>query len=378
MGNVTAWERLPTREARYADFPEGLNPRLTSALRARGTAPLFTHQAAAVEAALAGENVVVVTGTSSGKTLCYNLPVLQAALADSEARALYLFPTKALAQDQASVLAEMLRTLDAEDQVPVRTYDGDTPSAGRREVRDRARILITNPDMLHMGILPHHPKWTTLFENLQWIVLDELHVYRGVFGSNVANLLRRLRRICHFYGSDPNFALTSATIANPKELAEKLIEAPVRLIPPDLDGSPRAEKHVILYNPPVIDAALENEIFMLQNAGGPWAQRLHDDEEFRGALRELRRESYIALVVDFRDGIWPWNPPYFSVNEVAVQRMTTPMLVLPGSDAFHPTGVGQRICADAVNASCLAVDARAPENLPATIEAIRSFLREHS
>ena len=128
----------------------------------------------------------------------------------------------------------------------------------------------------------------------------------------------------------------------------------------------------------VIDAALENEIFMLQNAGGPWAQRLHDDEEFRGALRELRRESYIALVVDFRDGIWPWNPPYFSVNEVAVQRMTTPMLVLPGSDAFHPTGVGQRICADAVNASCLAVDARAPENLPATIEAIRSFLRQHS
>ena len=131
MENVTAWERLPTREARYSDFPEGLNPRLTSALRARGTAPLFTHQAAAVEAALAGENVVVVTGTSSGKTLCYNLPVLQDALADSEARALYLFPTKALAQDQASVLAEMLRTLDAEDQVPVRTYDGDTPSAGR-------------------------------------------------------------------------------------------------------------------------------------------------------------------------------------------------------------------------------------------------------
>ena len=256
MENVTAWERLPTREARYADFPEGLNPRLTSALRARGTAPLFTHQAAAVEAALAGENVVVVTGTSSGKTLCYNLPVLQAALADSEARALYLFPTKALAQDQASVLAEMLRTLDAEDQVPVRTYDGDTPSAGRREVRERARILITNPDMLHVGILPHHPKWAALFENLQWIVLDELHVYRGMFGSNVANLLRRLRRICHFYGSDPNFALTSATIANPKELAEKLIEAPVRLIPPDLDGSPRAEKHVILYNPPVIDASL--------------------------------------------------------------------------------------------------------------------------
>ncbi|MFQ5921980.1 MAG: DEAD/DEAH box helicase [Anaerolineales bacterium] len=256
MENVTAWERLPAREARYADFPEDLDPRLVSALQARGTAPLFTHQAVAVEAALAGENVVVVTGTASGKTLCYNLPVLQAALADSEARALYLFPTKALAQDQATALAELLQTLDALELVPVRTYDGDTPRANRRDVRDLARILVTNPDMLHMGILPHHPNWATLFENLQWIVLDELHVYRGVFGSNVANLLRRLRRICRFYGSDPKFALTSATIANPKELAEKLIEEPVRLIPPDLDGSPRVEKHVVLYNPPVIDAAL--------------------------------------------------------------------------------------------------------------------------
>ena len=256
MKNVTAWEKLSAREAKYADFPAGLDPRLISALQTRGTAPLFTHQAAAVEAALGGENVVVVTGTASGKTLCYNLPVLQAALTDPEARALYLFPTKALAQDQASALAELLQTLDAVEQVPVRTYDGDTPRANRREARDQARILITNPDMLHMGILPHHPNWADLFGNLQWIVLDELHVYRGVFGSNVANLLRRLQRICRFYGANPKFALTSATIANPKELAEKLIEQPVRLIPPDLDGSPRAEKHVILYNPPVIDAAL--------------------------------------------------------------------------------------------------------------------------
>ena len=256
MKNVTAWEKLPAREAKYADFPAGLDPRLISALQTRGTAPLFTHQAAAVEAALGGENVVVVTGTASGKTLCYNLPVLQAALTDPEARALYLFPTKALAQDQASALGELLQTLDAVEQVPVRTYDGDTPRANRRAARDQARILITNPDMLHMGILPHHPNWADLFGNLQWIVLDELHVYRGVFGSNVANLLRRLQRICRFYGANPKFALTSATIANPKELAEKLIEQPVRLIPPDLDGSPRAEKHVILYNPPVIDAAL--------------------------------------------------------------------------------------------------------------------------
>jgi DEAD/DEAH box helicase domain-containing protein len=256
MANVTAWERIPARPARYADFPPGLDPRLIAALRSRGTAPLFTHQAAAVEASLAGENVVVVTGTASGKTLCYNLPVLQSLLSDPAARALYLFPTKALAQDQAAALGDLIQTLEAGDLVAVRTYDGDTPKAQRRGIRDDARLLITNPDMLHTGILPHHPRWAAFFENLRWVVLDELHVYRGVFGSNVANLLRRLRRLCRFYDADPRFILTSATIANPKELAERLIEAPVHLVPPDLDGSPRAEKHVLIYNPPVIDPAL--------------------------------------------------------------------------------------------------------------------------
>ncbi len=256
MKNVSAWERLPERPARYADFPTNLDPRLIAALRERDTAPLYTHQAEAVEAALDGENVVVVTGTASGKTLCYNLPVLQILMADPEARALYLFPTKALAQDQAAALGDFLQTLNDVDQIPARTYDGDTPPTRRRQIRDEARILITNPDMLHTGILPHHPRWAMLLENLRWVVLDELHVYRGVFGSNVANLLRRLRRLCRFYGSEPHFALTSATIANPKELAERLIEAPVRLISPDLDGSPRAEKHIIIYNPPVIDPRL--------------------------------------------------------------------------------------------------------------------------
>jgi DEAD/DEAH box helicase domain-containing protein len=256
MANVTAWERMPARPARYADFPSVLDPRLIGALRAMESAPLYTHQAEAVGAALAGENVVVVTGTASGKTLCYNLPVVQALLADPEGRALYLFPTKALAQDQAAALAALLRAIDGPDQIPVRTYDGDTPQAQRRAVRGRARILITNPDMLHTGILPHHPRWADLFEHLRWIVVDELHVYRGVFGSNVANLFRRLRRLCRFYGSDPRFILTSATIANPKELAERLIEAPARLVSPDLDGSPRAEKHVVIFNPPVVDPAL--------------------------------------------------------------------------------------------------------------------------
>ena len=256
MDNVTAWERMPARPARYAEFPAGLDARLIAALRSRGQSPLYVHQAAAVEAAMAGENVVVVTGTASGKTLAYNLPVLNSLLADPQARALYLFPTKALSQDQAAVLAELLETLEAAEGVPVRTYDGDTPRAQRSGVRDAARVLITNPDMLHTGILPHHPRWAAFLENLRWIVLDELHVYRGVFGSNVANLLRRLTRLCAFYGSRPQFVLTSATISNPKELAERLIEAPVRLVPPDLDGSPRAEKHVILYNPPVVDPSL--------------------------------------------------------------------------------------------------------------------------
>jgi DEAD/DEAH box helicase domain-containing protein len=219
-------------------------------------APLYVHQAAAVEAALDGENLVLVTGTASGKSLAYTLPVMDTMLNDPKARAMFLFPTKALAQDQAKEMRAFVREVVGEDAIPVRTYDGDTPQAQRPHIRGEARLLITNPDMLHTGILPHHPRWAALFEGLRWVVIDELHVYRGVFGSNVANLIRRLRRLCRFYGSDPQFVLTSATIANPKELAERLIEAPVGLIPPDLDGSPRAEKHIIVYNPPVIDPSL--------------------------------------------------------------------------------------------------------------------------
>src|SRR3990170_4460340 len=221
MTNVAAWERLPARPARYADFPPRLDPRMIRALRALEIAPLYTHQAEAIEAALDRENVVVVTGTASGKTLCYNLPVIQTLLDEPEARALYLFPTKALAQDQAAALTGLLRALEAVDQLPVRTYDGDTPQAERRPIRDQARVLITNPDMLHTGILPHHPRWASLLEHLRWIVVDELHVYRGVFGSNVANVFRRLRRLCRFYGADPRLILASATIANPKELEDE-------------------------------------------------------------------------------------------------------------------------------------------------------------
>ncbi|MBN1286993.1 MAG: DEAD/DEAH box helicase [Anaerolineae bacterium] len=250
--NVVAWQRTPARPARYAPHPAALDPALIDALRTLGTETLYTHQAAAVEAALGGENVVVVTGTASGKTLCYNLPALQACRRDPTARALYLFPTKALAQDQAAALDALVNALDRE--VGVHTFDGDTPSRCRAAVRRAAGIILSNPDMLHQGILPQHLKWETFFSNLRYVVIDEMHIYRGVFGSHMANVLRRLRRICAFYGSDPRFICTSATIANPQELAEKLIEAPVTLI--DDDGSPQGERHFILYNPPVIDPAL--------------------------------------------------------------------------------------------------------------------------
>ncbi|MBN1265785.1 MAG: DEAD/DEAH box helicase [Anaerolineales bacterium] len=256
MENVSAWEQLPARPAHYAPFPESLDLVLIRILEEQGTTPLYTHQAEAVKAALSGQNVVIETGTASGKTLCYTLPVLQMLLADRDARALYLFPTKALAQDQSAALAGFQRSLAPGQTVTAATYDGDTPQSQRRRIREDVRILITNPDMLHLGILPHHTRWVDFFENLRWVVIDELHVYRGIFGSNVANVLRRLRRLCRFYGSDPKFILTSATIANPKELAEKLIEQPAVLVSADLDGSPRAEKQIIVYNPPVVDQAL--------------------------------------------------------------------------------------------------------------------------
>ncbi|HLF02894.1 MAG TPA: DEAD/DEAH box helicase, partial [Anaerolineales bacterium] len=266
MKNVAAWERIPARPAKYAAIPNMLDSRLAEALRRRGIDQLYTHQREAVEAALRGENVAVVTGTASGKTLCYNLPVLHTLLNNPEARALYLFPTKALAQDQAAELSQLVaalpesnvsdvgRSWGTSDSVRIRIYDGDTPQSQRAAIRKEAQLLITNPDMLHTGILPHHTRWAQLFRGLRWVVLDELHTYRGVFGSNIANVIRRLKRICKFYGSNPQFICASATIANPKALAEKLIEAPVTLI--DDDGSPRAEKHFILYNPPVLDPAL--------------------------------------------------------------------------------------------------------------------------
>ncbi len=252
MRNVAAWKTIPAREGVYDPFPAGMDGRLVRVLKERGITQLYRHQAQAVNAALLGSHMVVVTPTASGKTLCYNLPVLQSILANPASRALYLFPTKALAQDQVAELQETVTVLG--EEIKTFTYDGDTPQSARRAIRSAGHIVVTNPDMLHTGILPHHTKWVKLFENLQYVVIDELHTYRGIFGSHLANLIRRLKRICRFYGSNPQFICSSATIANPRELAEKLLEEPVVLI--DENGAPTGSKHFILYNPPVVNKEL--------------------------------------------------------------------------------------------------------------------------
>ena len=252
LENVTAWRQLEARSASHADWPTGLDQRLVTALEARGIRRPYSHQATAIEASLAGQDVTVVTSTASGKTLCYNAPVLNAILKDPSSRALYLFPTKALSQDQYAELHELIEHTGAD--IKTYTYDGDTPVAARRAIRLAGHVVVTNPDMLHGGVLPHHTKWQKLFENLKYVVIDELHYYRGVFGSHVANVLRRLARICAFYGSTPQFICCSATIANPTELAQKLTGRETLLV--DNDGSARGARHFVFYNPPPINRQL--------------------------------------------------------------------------------------------------------------------------
>src|SRR5437879_2102840 len=249
---LTAVRYFPAREAQWADFPTWVNSDLAAAYAGKGIRRLYTHQAEAAEAVHGGKNVVIVTPTASGKTLCYNLPVLNATLENSDTRALYLFPTKALAQDQLAELHDLNQRL--ENRFGVFTYDGDTPADARRSIREKGHIVLTNPDMLHTGILPHHTRWTRLFENLRYIVLDELHTYRGVFGSHLCNVLRRLRRIARFYGRDPQFICCSATIANPGELASRLLETKVEVL--NSNGAPAAAKTFVFYNPPTINRAL--------------------------------------------------------------------------------------------------------------------------
>jgi DEAD/DEAH box helicase domain-containing protein len=314
---VTASHRMPAMPASFAPYPEGTDARLIAALAARGIEQLYTHQAEAFSHVLGGRNVVTITPTASGKTLCYNAPVLNAILQNPAARALYLFPTKALAQDQLAELYSLvglLRDRSAHDpresgsgpragsdlEIGVFTYDGDTPSDARRAIRGKAHIVLSNPDMVHSGILPHHPRWGKLFENLQFVIIDELHAYRGVFGSHLGNILRRLQRICRHYGSDPVFICSSATIANPRELAEGLTGRPFELV--ERNGAPRGEKFFLFVNPPVVNAELG-------------IRRSYLAEARRVALEFLKHNLQLIL---------------FAQSRLAVEILTTYL-----KDAFH-------------------------------------------
>ena len=308
---VTAAHRLPAVAASFSPFPDDTDERLRSALAVRGIEQLYTHQAEAFQHVLRGRNVVTITPTASGKTLCYNAPVLDAILKDQATRALYLFPTKALAQDQLAELHALSETVThgTDARIGVFTYDGDTPSDARRAVRGKAHVVLSNPDMLHSGILPHHPRWAKLFENLRFVVIDELHAYRGVFGSHLANILRRLRRVCRHYGSDPVFICSSATIANPRELAEGLTGGRFELV--EKNGAPRGEKFFLFVNPPVVNAELG-------------IRRSYLAETRRVALEFLRQN--LQLIV-------------FAQSRLAVEILTTYL-----KDAFHgPPGAADVI-----------------------------------
>ena len=249
--HISGFRQFDAKPAVFAPFPSSLDARIVESLKSRGVDQLYSHQAQAFETVSKGQNLVVVTPTASGKTLCYNLPVLQALVERPDARVLYLFPTKALAQDQLAELNELAKALP---DMRMFTYDGDTPQDARRSVRARANLVLTNPDMLHSGILPHHTKWVNLFQSLRYVVIDELHAYRGVFGSHLANVLRRLSRVCRHYGSAPQFIMASATIANPRELAERLVGQTVTEIAES--GAPTGEKIFLCYNPPIVNAEL--------------------------------------------------------------------------------------------------------------------------
>ena len=263
--NLVEWRKIPAKSAQFSPFPPGILPALQEAVVGLGITSLYTHQADAWEAIKQGKNIVVVTGTASGKSLCYNLSVLDGLLNEKESTALYLFPTKALSQDQYAGLKSLLSQTNLSSEVPghqrdgsdgikCAIYDGDTPASIRSSLRNQSRLIISNPDMLHTGILPHHTAWMQFFKGLRFVVIDEIHSYRGVFGSHVANVIRRLKRIAQFYGATPQFILTSATIGNPDELGHQLINEPVALI--DNDGAEKGEKHFLIYNPPIIDKSL--------------------------------------------------------------------------------------------------------------------------
>ncbi|QTD42146.1 DEAD/DEAH box helicase [Sporosarcina sp. Te-1] len=308
--NIIHYRAIEGKDATYAEFPGDLHPSIVKALETRGIRKLYSHQREAFDLAAGGRSITAVTPTASGKSLCYHLPVLQSILEDEASRALYLFPTKALAQDQ---LAELHSLIEASGETILSyTFDGDTAPGLRTKVRKSGHIVLTNPDMLHSGILPHHTKWVSLFENLKYIVIDELHTYKGVFGSHVAHVLRRLKRICNYYGADPVFICTSATIANPKELAEALTNSPMELIANN--GAPAGTKHFVFYNPPVI-----HPTFGIR----------------RSAVLEVRDLGGFL----YREGI---QTIIFAKSRVRVEMLVTYMKELTKKKLFDETVMGYR------------------------------------
>jgi DEAD/DEAH box helicase domain-containing protein len=280
-------ERIAPKDAAFGKLDKRLHPSLQACLKSLGISALYSHQAKALDAILAGNNVIIATPSASGKTLCYHLATVEALLRDRDSRAFYLFPTKALAQDQLRSLRQLLSFVSLEGKgsqailaQAAATFDGDTPQSERASIRRQARVVLTNPDMLHLGILPNHQSWSRFLRNLKYVVVDEAHIYRGVFGSHVANVLRRLRRLCSFYGSTPQFVCCSATIANPQEHAQNLVGLPFESVVDD--GSPHGEKYFTFWNPPFIDQARTS--------------RRSSNSEAAFLLRELVQKSIRALV----------------------------------------------------------------------------------
>src|SRR3981189_340031 len=269
-GEITLDHVIPAAAANFSPLPPDLRPELVAALARRGIERLYSHQAEAYAAVCSGRHLVVVTPTASGKTLCYNLPVLQRLLENPEQRALYVYPTKALAQDQLAELSALKHGLPIELRED--TYDGDTPPGRRTAIREGGHVVMTNPDMLHTGLLPHHTGWRRLFSSLEFVVIDELHTYRGLFGSQVTNVIRRLKHICAFYGSQPVFICASATIRNPIELAQRLLEEEnIELV--DRSGAPRGERRLVFYTPPLLNRELgvrRSSMLEPRRIAAPW------------------------------------------------------------------------------------------------------------
>jgi len=314
--NIVETREIPAREAVFGELFEDIHPGLKRVLESSGITRIYSHQAAAFEAASAGQNVVMSTGTASGKSLGYQLPVLNTLLNDPAARALFLFPTKALGNDQVrsiTALLQMLNPISGTVPIHAAAYDGDTPASQRSSIRAQARILLTNPDMLHIGILPHHTNWAEFFRSLRYVVIDEIHIYRGVFGAHLANLVRRLKRVCQFYGAFPTFIMTSATISNPREHAEHLVESPVTLI--DQDGSPAGRRFFLIYNPPVIHpdlglrrSAAAESVRLAQDLWAAKMQTLIFVRSRRAVeilLRDLRDKTNSNDVQGYRSGYLP-------------------------------------------------------------------------